>query len=52
MKKENQIALTIGLMLFAYGMGVLSSRRQMYQAYGDVMSAEALMYLAHRDNEA
>lgn len=49
---ETKILIAVGLLIGTYFIGYRTGTAHMYRVYGDVMSAEALMYLAHKDNEA
>jgi hypothetical protein len=49
MKKIDVVILAAGLAAVAYGVGHYVGTRQMIAIYGDVLSGEALYYLAERD---
>lgn len=53
MKKQQvfDLFLTLGLMAASTYLGYVLGTRRMADAYGEAMSAEALMYLAAKDSE-
>lgn len=53
MKKDAvlDLFLTLGLMTASTYLGYVLGTRRMADAYGEAMSAEAIMYLAAKDSE-